>query len=321
MLRALAADFCAIDGVQVDVMRDRRLGAADLPEGVVHEVGSARQERDTLSALAGAADWSVIIAPEFDGHLLDRCQWVEGAGGRLLGPGSPTVALASNKQKTAEHLAARGVRVPEGVTLEPGDPLPPGFGYPAVLKPRDGAGSRGIRWIDEPRGGRVEDGVPMRLEQFSAGTAASVACLGGPRGVVLLRPCQQRLSDDGRFEYLGGRLPLDANSAARAARLAARAIDTLDRPLGYLGVDLVLGPDPRGADDVVIEINPRLTTSYVGLRALARENLAAAMLGSASGRQVELSWRHDPIQFDSAGRVRREGVSTTAAKHAAARPH
>ena len=47
---------------------------------------------------------------------------------------------------------------------------------------------------------------------------------------------------------------------------------------GYVGVDVVLGNDGR---DWAIEINPRLTTSYVGLRALAGFNLAEAMLAVA----------------------------------------
>jgi predicted ATP-grasp superfamily ATP-dependent carboligase len=44
----------------------------------------------------------------------------------------------------------------------------------------------------------------------------------------------------------------------------------LPQPLGYLGVDLILGEDGNGAVDCVVEINPRLTTSYVGLQAAAR---------------------------------------------------
>ena len=50
-----------------------------------------------------------------------------------------------------------------------------------------------------------------------------------------------------------------------------------------MGVDLVLGRDPTGAEDFVIEVNPRLTTSYVGLRAAAKTNLAEAMLRVAEG--------------------------------------
>jgi hypothetical protein len=71
--------------------------------------------------------------------------------------------------------------------------------------------------------------------------------------------------------------------------------------MGYLGVDLVLGNDPAGSGDVVIEINPRLTTSYVGLRALSRVNLAATMIAVACGREIELCWNAGFIDFTSSG--------------------
>ena len=132
----------------------------------------------------------------------------------------------------------------------------------------------------------------------------SVVVLCGPGQLVPLAPCRQLLSGDGRFAYLGGELPLDADLAERATRLATQTICTLEHPLGYVGVDLVLGSDSSGAGDTVIEINPRLTNSYVGLRALLDGNLAAAMMAVAAGRQVELCWRSGPIQFEASGAVR-----------------
>jgi hypothetical protein len=88
-------------------------------------------------------------------------------------------------------------------------------------------------------------------------------------------------------------------------RLARAAVETLPEPTGYLGIDLVLGPDPGGAEDMVIEVNPRLTTSYVGLRVAAADgvNLAAAMLDVRLGRQPRLSFRTVELEFDPDGRV------------------
>jgi predicted ATP-grasp superfamily ATP-dependent carboligase len=80
-------------------------------------------------------------------------------------------------------------------------------------------------------------------------------------------------------------------------------VRTLSDPFGYIGVDLVLGADPDGQDDHVIEINPRLTTSYVGLRALSRNNLAAAMLVVAEGREPALSWHDGVVEFSADGRT------------------
>jgi predicted ATP-grasp superfamily ATP-dependent carboligase len=57
-------------------------------------------------------------------------------------------------------------------------------------------------------------------------------------------------------------------------------------------------------NDAVIEINPRLTTSYVGLRALAETNLAEALLHVALGDAIpNLAWRPGVVQFNADGTV------------------
>jgi hypothetical protein len=301
MLTALAGDFAAIEGASVDVLLDRRLTPFDIPGVNVHNIASATDERRAIQRLAAEADWTVLIAPEFDEHLLSRTRAVEGCGGRLLSPSSQVVALNSDKHATAEHLARHGVNVPRGISLERGAVLPPDFPYPAVLKRRDGAGSLGIEWIATRPDGQTAGDFPSRLETYCPGVAASVACLCGPDQIVPLEPCLQRLAGDGDFSYLGGSLPIETKLASRARRLAVQAVRSLPNPRGYLGVDLVLGADPVGSGDVVVEINPRLTTSYVGLRALSRVNLAAAMIAVAQGRAAELCWNSATIHFSSSG--------------------
>ena len=130
-----------------------------------------------------------------------------------------------------------------------------------------------------------------RIETFVPGLPASVAFLGGPHGNVPLEPCFQRLQMGDQLRILGGSLPLPA--PLRTSRID---IGTASRRLppswiGYLGVDLILGNDSSGAGDCVVEINPRLTTSYVGLRAATQSNLALAMLEVAEGRRPDLSFR------------------------------
>jgi predicted ATP-grasp superfamily ATP-dependent carboligase len=53
-----------------------------------------------------------------------------------------------------------------------------------------------------------------------------------------------------------------------------------------------------------MEINPRLTTSYVGLRALADANLAEVVLRVAGGELVPpLTWRDGSVRFAADGTV------------------
>ena len=301
MLAAIATDLAAIEGTAVDVLHDVRHAPVAVPGINVTDVRSAAEEQRALWRLAGRADWTLLIAPEFDEHLLLRARLVERCGGRLLGPSSQLVALASDKHATAEHLARHGVPVPRGLALEPGEPLPGAFEYPAVLKPRDGAGSLGIEWVGNRRHERRVPQHAARLERYQPGVPASVAVLCGTGMIVPLVPCGQRLASETDFSYLGGWLPLAPRLAARAGRLARQAASALPEPLGYVGIDMVLGADPAGSGDVVVEVNPRLTTSYVGLRAFSRSNLAAAMIAVAQGSEPQLCWNLEAIQFTSDG--------------------
>ena len=256
------------------------------------------------------ADWTLVIAPETDGALYRLCNEVERSGGRLLGPSPEFIRITSDKRATAELLAAARVPVPRGRVLPAGTPLPRGFEYPAVLKPVDGAGSQDtwlVESFDAPSG-RTDlpsNQQPRRLEEFCPGTPTSVAFLCGPSGRVALLPCSQELSTDGRFQYQGGTVPLEPAMARRAIALADRALAALPAADGYIGVDLILGDDIDGQGDRVIEVNPRMTTSYVGLRALCRHNLARAMLQSAIGIVPELSWSDQSVKFGADGTVRR----------------
>ncbi|MEX2356714.1 MAG: ATP-grasp domain-containing protein, partial [Pirellulaceae bacterium] len=91
---------------------------------------------------------------------------------------------------------------------------------------------------------------------------------------------------------------------SRAAKQVAIRVGKILSPFkGYLGVDMILtsvGQRVREASRVegwVVEINPRLTSSYIGLRQVVDCNLAAIMLGLANpGLTVESS-RSSPLEF------------------------
>jgi predicted ATP-grasp superfamily ATP-dependent carboligase len=303
MISAIAADWVRVQGCRVTTLRDPRVLQLALPGCEVVDVLSKSSHGDEIDRLAKQADGTILIAPEFDSILYRTAQRAVASGGRLLSPSPEFIRIAANKQRTCAMLAAAGVPVPEGLELAPEEPLPAGFTYPAVLKPVDGAGSQDTYMVSGPYDAPPAYAWPRRLERFVPGLAASVALICGPAGQVTLPPCKQRISNDGRLRYLGGELPLRAGLAARASELANRAVAALPPVTGYIGVDLVLGADPNGRDDAVVEVNPRLTTSYVGLRAAAQANLAGAMWKVAHGELPEIDFSIWPIEFDANGSV------------------
>ncbi len=112
------------------------------------------------------------------------------------------------------------------------------------------------------------------------------------------------ISNDGHFHYLGGQLPIACHLEARAIALGRQAVDCIPGLRGYVGVDLILGDAADGSEDYAIEINPRLTTSYVGLRVLADFNIAQAMIDVVEGRPVDyIKWKPGRVHFWPDGRV------------------
>lgn len=296
MRDAVAGDFRRVPGV----------------EGVTLDGDNAKRERDRFRERAAGCDWCLIIAPELGGELRRKAEWATKSGAQLLGPSLDAIELASCKIGLAQQWEAAGVPTPRAESFLDWFREPPPFPLPVVCKPVFGAGSTATARfdrVDEPlavhEAGSFEGfaETELMLQEYAPGRPASVAFLVGPREIIALPPAVQRLSTDGRFRYDGGELPIRTDLAARAAALGRRAIECVPGLAGYVGVDLVLGE----AGDYAIEINPRLTTSYVGLRALADFNLAEAMLRVARGEPAgELAWRPGRVGFRPDGTLERD---------------
>ncbi len=306
MRRAVEEDIASLPGALLVSMNDRRFPPTEIHGASVASIESSTRHDSEFARLASAADWTLLIAPEFDGQLERLARRVLNSGGKLLGPSRELIALAADKHRLALQLTEHNVPTPRGRRIARDEPLPLDVQYPCVLKPVDGAGSLGVELIEHPEQvdlRRHTDLRNWRLEEFCPGLAASVAVLCGKASCFPLPACAQLLSDDGRFQYLGGGVPLPETIQARAHRLALAAVAALSEVNGYVGVDLVLGSDPDGGEDVVIEVNPRITTSYVGLRKLCRGNLVCAMLDVAEGRALQLEFDSTPIRFTPHGQV------------------
>jgi predicted ATP-grasp superfamily ATP-dependent carboligase len=308
MLAALVEDFDRIENVETLTLLEhscpRALGR------LCRRIGPG-EEQTGFEELTACADAVLVIAPEFDQLLALRSRWVLDAGKELLGSNLAAINLTGDKWALARHFAQRGVPTPATVLLEADvDVGQTECTFPAICKPRHGAGSQTTYLVREKknlqhhwRKARVElPGTDFLLQPLIPGRPASVSFLIGPAQRLALEAVAQNLSTDGRLRYLGGRLPLPEPLARRAVRLGRQAIDTVDGLAGLVGVDLILGDAPDGGQDWIIEINPRPTTSYIGLRRLAEDNLAEALLRITRGDKVApIRWRRSPVQFSSTG--------------------
>ena len=276
MLQALLADLAEIPGVELVASRDGRLPPLPLPLEVV-TVGPQQNVWQVWEDCLQEADALWPIAPESGGVLerLSRLAWRHGK--RLLNSAPQAVVLTAAKQATLAALAAHGLKVVP--TFRPGDPLPPHKGA-WVAKPDDGAGCADSRCFDEisalmdwlAQDGRRQSHV---IQPYMPGTAASLSmlCL---EGKAWLLSCNRQLIQlrHGVFRYQGSVLNAMAAQWEHFVPVVAAIADAIPGLAGYVGVDILVAD----GEITVLEVNPRLTTSYAGLRRATGCNPAGLVL-------------------------------------------
>jgi predicted ATP-grasp superfamily ATP-dependent carboligase len=330
MLAALVEDLAAIRGHQIVATADPRF-PLEAPPGV-EIVTLASPRSHLLDVLIRSADAVWPLAPETDGCLERLVRKVERSGKRLLGPGSAAVR-ACDKASLARRLRRYGVPHPATCVITSRASHPRAdwqaaarvLRFPVVVKPARGAGCGHVCLARDPceldRAAslvRAADRAgSLLLQQYVPGVAASVSLLTNGRRAVPLAVNAQHLrlstlSVGGRdaaalrsFTYCGGRTPLDHPVAGRAVETALATCRVLPGLRGWIGVDLVL----TGSEAVVIEVNPRLTTAYLGVRAAldrdgrGHRNIAAMALAACNGMlpAARPLWR--AVRFNAAGGI------------------
>jgi predicted ATP-grasp superfamily ATP-dependent carboligase len=174
----------------------------------------------------------------------------------------------------------------------------------------DGAGSVDTYFLDGP-GDLPERALRMPqalLQPFVPGEPMSCCFLVSPEGRAWpIGVGKQRVEiRGGRFEYLGGEIPARCPDAVHQIGLALNTIEGLG---GFVGIDFIWDEKRRRA--TILEINPRPTTSLVGLcRLLPAGRLAQAWLqvfqpterdDELLGRLYELVQSREPVIFDADG--------------------
>lgn len=272
MLRAVCEDLLEL-GHEVVTLLD---SSVELPiPGGVDRILIDR-ENDVDPSLLGAAvnaDYVLLIAPESDGILLRYAALLSSFADRFISPGIDFIRLTSNKWDCHRWLVDHGGPCPETILLEGDSDMIEQSFFPCVAKPVDGAGSEGVQLIQMRK--ELESlSRPILLQRFVEGVPASVSIIALPDDEpIVLEPGRQVFDADPFGVHLRTEFPLEPSLRRRAFALAQKVVNSLPATRGYFGIDMVLADDPN--DDVVIEVNPRLTTSYTWLRKWNGENLAA----------------------------------------------
>lgn len=245
-----------------------------------------------IERLAPACDMGLVIAPD---NLLSKFTMILEQHTHNLGCGFMTVALCANKVQTQKVLRQHGIPVPG----EPG----PGK---RVIKPVKGCGALGVRLAEG------EPGAGEFAEEYIDGEHLSVsivgnrvigdACLfysGKPPVVLAVNRQEIRIDPDGSFRYCGGETPVHPDEEQEIITTATKAAGVLGCQ-GYCGVDIVMADKP-----FVIEVNPRITTSLVGIAACMQEEIADILVAASKGEGPDSVHINGRVRFDKDGTVTR----------------
>ena len=307
ILVAVLKDFRLWGNAYLITTLDSRLSSCSLTADRVVILHHEEHTR-VLGDLVSEVDAALIIAPESDGILARLSALVENAGTPLLGTNSRAVAVAGDKWDCFLRFAEAGLPTPITWRVSPSKAVSVAekVGFPLVVKPVDGVGCEGVSMVSDSSSLSLAVDLmgfqrkEILLQRYLPGTHASVSLLVSETGVLPLSLNEQVLSIGIPCVYQGGVVPLEHSQRQLALTYACRAASLVPGLRGYIGIDTVLTDE----ECYVIEINPRLTTSYVGLRQIINFNLAEAirracceailpqvpiLSGKASFRKEELS--------------------------------
>ena len=275
MLAALVTDLSTIQTRVGEIMvsRDPRLVCPSLPATFI---SPAEEENiwDFWDRQMGEADALWPIAPETKGALERLCNMAEKKGIILLAGNPSAIHAAAGKRTTAEILSRGGVTVVP--TYEVGKAIPPSStGW--VIKPDDGVGAEDThhfrdlenmrRWLTSHPG--------YIVQPYVDGDVASLSILCR-NGLASLLSCnRQRVAiSGGEIRILALEVGGMEEHRGAFSRLSDAIASLLPGLWGYNGIDVVCSREGI----VVLEINPRLTTSYVGLGESLDRNPAKLVL-------------------------------------------
>ena len=263
MLQALLDNCATIHELDVLVMLDWRLVASiQFASAKVHTIQAEDDCYQQFIQLVADCDAVWPIAPESDGVLQQWCQVVVDSGKLLLISPPSAVALAGNKYLTYQRLLKHNITVVptqlyiDATAYEEGE---------WMVKAIDGVGgadsyliTKAIDWQKAPNpSGRYI------IQPHLLGEKLSLSCLfKNGRAWLVSVNCQQFAIKNQRYQLTSIIVNYFTDNSGCFQHLVDNIAKAIPELWGYVGIDLIVTEQQIW----VLEINPRLTTSFTGIK-------------------------------------------------------
>lgn len=279
MLETLLGELAELTSLQLTVLLDYRISLAEIAEKIkIISVTQKQSVYELLPELIEASDWVWPIAPEMNSELQKISELVETKNKRLLNSSLDAVTLCSDKLLTYQRLKNKGITVVDTHAL---NDIVPQFPGKWVVKPKDGMGCVNTHLISkkaalEKLESQIEKKADYIFQPYVKGESLSLSCLFKD-GVGYLLCCnrQQILHEQGEFKLIACEVNIATEKLAIYQNLADQVADVITGLWGYAGIDII---QSKKDGALILEINPRLTTSYAGIHRATGVNVAKAVV-------------------------------------------
>jgi len=287
MLQALVDELKSLSAVELLIPLDYRCLHLLIPDQL--EIVGIHPGQDIirlLPELIARCDAVWPIAPESGAVLAGIAELVVAQNKTLLLSAPAAVALCSDKLATYKCLIAKQIPMPNTRLLK-------GFNYPGglyIIKPIDGEGCQNTRLIENRDDfalalQAIDASEKYIIQPFYVGQSVSLSCLCR-QGQAWLLCCNRQHIDinQKQLTLTGCTVNVTTPFQDYYQRLVAQVAAALPDLWGYIGIDLIeTAEGPK-----LLEINPRLTTSYVGVRQATGINVAEQVLALLSATDPDL---------------------------------
>lgn len=289
MLASVVSDFEELPNVEVISLRDYRISSTTR-SGKEIVIGSNDSCIEEIERVADQLDALLIIAPETNGVLASLCRYFSNRDFILLNSAISSIELTTNKLATYEFLQKKNIcQVPTYLPKE----IENLHAEKLIVKPNDGAGCDNLYLLDNQSDvyavfakHRVENFI---VQPFIEGVHASLSLMCWKGECILLSCNKQNLVEENGGLKLRG-CDVNAFDADEFKEFSKKIVQALPAMCGYIGVDVLI----TDKEILLVEINPRLTTSYVGIKQAIGVNPAELILHCYTYNQLpKLKVIHD----------------------------
>ncbi|MBN1803010.1 MAG: ATP-grasp domain-containing protein [Candidatus Lokiarchaeota archaeon] len=311
MLRSIALDFKRMNFNVITII-DARITFLSkyLCVDRYESVSSDKSFIDVFIDGVNRCEYCFIIAPEFSNILFDLTKLALNLNKIVLSADLSGIELGTSKLKTFNYFNRQKILTPRTYPIPRKKEL---LDYnfilkkyeelscPIIIKPEDGIGSENIFYLHDEQ--KIKDFINMKgnilegkrnyiLQEFINGIDLSASFIGISQNSsniastpILLGINSQSIQIkefEEESEYIGGSTP-----ARHGEKIYLDLIELAENspiPLsGYYGVDFVRS---KTCKNYYIEINPRLTTSYVGIRNVIDVNPAELIYDAKLSKEI-----------------------------------